>query len=101
MNNKILVNELELRLTKYKINWKISDDKKFLSAQLKFKNFRDAFAFMSEIALCAEKINHHPEWKNIYNKVDILLTTHDSGGVTEKDFRLADFIEESYQKTKS
>ena len=101
MNNKISLNELELRLTKYEIDWKISDDKKFLSSQLKFKNFRDAFAFIAEIALCAEKINHHPEWKNVYNKVDILLTTHDSDGVTEKDFLLADFIEESYQKTKS
>ena len=101
MNNKISLNELELRLTKYEIDWKVSDDKTFLSTQLKFKNFRDAFAFMAEIALCAEKINHHPEWKNVYNKVDIFLTTHDLGGVTEKDFHLADFIEVSYQKTKS
>lgn len=55
-----------------------------------FKNFSDAFSFMTKVALAAEKIDHHPEWKNIYNTVEIWLNTHDAGDVvTEKDHRLA------------
>ena len=53
---------------------------------------------MTEIALCAEKMDHHPEWSNIYNKVKILLTTHDVGGLSEKDFKLANIIDYSYKR---
>ncbi|XP_054998628.1 pterin-4-alpha-carbinolamine dehydratase 2 isoform X1 [Sorex araneus] len=58
-----------------------------------FKNFNQAFGFMSRIALQAEKMNHHPEWFNVYNKVQITLTSHDSGGLTKRDVKLANFIE--------
>jgi 4a-hydroxytetrahydrobiopterin dehydratase len=51
--------------------------------------FRKAFAFMTEMAMVAEKMNHHPEWFNVYNRVDVTLTTHDAGGVTELDLKLA------------
>lgn len=58
-----------------------------------FKNFIEAFGFMTKVALLAEKANHHPEWSNVYNKVHIRLTTHDAGGLTDKDFALAAKIE--------
>ncbi len=60
-----------------------------LVAEMKFKNFVDAFGFMTSVALVAEKLDHHPDWKNVYNRVSIELTTHDSGGITENDFALA------------
>ena len=55
----------------------------------KFKDFIEAFGFMSQSALIAEKMDHHPEWANVYNKVEVTLTTHSAGGVTEKDIILA------------
>ena len=57
-----------------------------------FKNFSEAFAFMTRVALKAEKMDHHPEWFNVYNKVDVVLTTHDTGGVSNKDIKLATYI---------
>lgn len=54
-----------------------------------FKNFRQAFGFMAEAALVAERKNHHPEWSNVYNRVTVQLTTHDAGGISAKDFDLA------------
>jgi 4a-hydroxytetrahydrobiopterin dehydratase len=59
----------------------------------KFKNFIEAFGFMTQVAILAEKANHHPEWNNVYNKVNIRLTTHSAGGLTQKDLDLADLIE--------
>ena len=55
----------------------------------KFKDFSEAFGFMTRVAFVAEKMDHHPEWANIYNKVEVTLTTHDAGGVTQKDLTLA------------
>ena len=59
----------------------------------KFKDFSEAFAFMTRVALLAQSANHHPEWSNVYNKVSIRLTTHDAGGVTAKDIALAEAID--------
>lgn len=68
--------------------WKEENNK--LTQTFTFKNFMDAFGFMTKVALIAEKMNHHPEWSNVYNKVKITLTTHDSGNtITEKDRALA------------
>jgi 4a-hydroxytetrahydrobiopterin dehydratase len=65
-----------------------------LVAELEFKNFVDAFAFMTDVAGLAEKHDHHPEWNNVYNRVTIRLTTHDAGNkVTDKDRKLAEAIE--------
>lgn len=70
-----------------------------LTATFKFKNFMGAFAFMTEVAFHAEKMNHHPNWSNIWNTVDIQLNTHDAGNiVTEKDRKLAAAIDEVYKK---
>ena len=68
-----------------------------LKRSFKFKNFVDAFAFMTKVAFAAEKHGHHPNWSNVYNQVDIILTTHDAGNtVTEKDWQLAKKIDEIY-----
>ena len=64
-----------------------------LSCECVFRDFRQAFAFMTEVALLAEKADHHPEWSNVYNKVSIKLTTHDAGGLTAKDVALAKQID--------
>lgn len=72
-------------------DWTINETGR-MQRTLKFKNFKEAFSFMTHVALKAEQENHHPEWFNVYNKVDIQLTTHDAGGITEKDILLAKFI---------
>lgn len=72
-----------------------------LYAKLEFKDFSEAFAFMTEVAMAAEKANHHPEWSNVWNKVDIKLNTHDAGGkVTEQDLALSKVIQNIYSKYK-
>ncbi len=85
------LNELNDRLSSL---WSIKERK--LNKVFVFKNFIEAFGFMSKIALMAEKLNHHPEWFNSYNKVEISLTTHEAGGLTERDFMLAALIEELF-----
>ena len=67
--------------------WELGDD--VLYRQFSFDDFVAAFGFMTRVALLAERANHHPEWRNVYNRVEIALTTHDAGGITEKDFALA------------
>ena len=79
--------------------WTEEDNK--LKASLTFKNFVDAFAFMTQVAIVAEKANHHPWWSNVYNKIEIELTTHDKGNtVTDKDKALSVEITALYQKYK-
>jgi 4a-hydroxytetrahydrobiopterin dehydratase len=68
--------------------WKLNSQNR-LEAEFKFKNFAEAFSFMTRIAFEAEKMDHHPDWSNSYNRVKIELVTHDSGGLTEKDLKLA------------
>ncbi len=79
--------------------WKEEDDK--LKASFKFKDFTQAFAFMTEVAFQAEKMGHHPDWHNVYNTVDFALNTHDAGDkVTEKDHKLANAIDNIFSKYK-
>ncbi len=74
--------------------WKFEDKNKTkVSRTYQFKNFKNAFTFMTMVAFEAEKINHHPEWSNVYNRVTIILTTHDKGGLTQLDKDLAFHIE--------
>ena len=70
----------------------------FLFKEFTFRNFVDAFSFMTAIALESEKMDHHPNWENVYNKVSISLNTHTEGSVTEKDFKLAGKVENIYAK---
>ena len=64
-----------------------------IHAEFEFDNFKDCFSAMSRIAFECEQLNHHPEWTNVYNVLKITLSTHDAGGVTQKDFKLAEAIE--------
>lgn len=72
--------------------WALSPDQLSISRSFAFANFSEAFGFMTRVALAAEKADHHPEWFNVYNRVDIRLTTHDAGGLTARDFDLAGAI---------
>jgi len=67
---------------------------KYIEKHYKFDSFIDAFGFMSSVALLAERANHHPEWSNVYAKVEIRLTTHDCGGLSQRDFDLAGQIDQ-------
>ncbi len=69
--------------------WNLVDGREAIQKGFVFKNFVQAFGFMSQSALIAEKIDHHPEWFNVYKTVDVTLATHDVGGLTELDFKLA------------
>ncbi len=82
-------------LTPPKLMWKEEDNK--LKKSFQFKDFTEAFAFMTKVALAAEKMNHHPWWSNVYNQVNIELNTHDAGNtVTDKDRKLAEKIDKFY-----
>ena len=70
-------------------DWKLVEERSAICRQFKFKNFNEAFGFMTRVALVAEKINHHPEWSNIYGSVAVTLSTHDADGITELDIKLA------------
>ena len=69
--------------------WTFDDGRNGIAKSFTFADFGEAFAFMTRVALEAEKADHHPEWSNVWNRVDILLSTHDAGGVTDKDIALA------------
>jgi len=73
--------------------WTGGDD--FITKVFRFDSFVQAFGFMTQIAIIAEKMDHHPEWFNVYNRVDVTLTTHDAGGVTAKDVALAEAMEKA------
>jgi 4a-hydroxytetrahydrobiopterin dehydratase len=72
--------------------WRASDNGKALTRSFKFKDFSEAFAFLTRVAMHAEKVDHHPEFTSVWNRVDFRLTSHDSDGVTERDERLAEAI---------
>ena len=73
-------------------DWTLEDGGKALVRSFRFKDFSEAFGFLCRVALHAQKVDHHPEFTNVWNRVDFRLTTHDSGGVTERDVKLAKAI---------
>ncbi len=73
--------------------WALSADGKALHKSFRFKDFSEAFGFLTRVAMHAEKVDHHPEFTSVWNRVDFKLTTHDTGGVTERDVALAAAIE--------
>lgn len=85
---------LESFLKKNK-KWSLSKQRKAIARSYVFKDFNAAFSFMTRVAMKAEQMNHHPEWFNVYNRLDVVLTTHDAGGVTEKDVALAAFMDKA------
>jgi len=78
--------------------WKFQTRRNAIRRQYVFSDFTQAFAFMTQVAIIAEKRNHHPEWANVYNKVDMTLTTHDAEGVTQRDIDLARYADEAFAR---
>lgn len=78
-----------------KAGWSHDRDRDALRKTFIFNNFIEAFGWMAQMAIWAEKLNHHPEWCNVYKTVEVTLTTHDAGGLTELDAKLADFMEKA------
>lgn len=74
-------------------DWDVDEARDAITRSFTFDDFSQAFAFMTQVALLAEKADHHPEWSNVYNRVDILLTTHDAGGLSERDVDMAQKID--------
>jgi 4a-hydroxytetrahydrobiopterin dehydratase len=75
--------------------WKAAEGRDAITRTFQFKDFNAAFGFMTRAALAAEKLDHHPEWFNVYNRVEVLLATHDADGVTELDVTLAQIMDEA------
>ena len=74
-------------------DWALRDDKLAIVRRFRFADFSEAFAFMTRVALIAEKADHHPEWSNVYNRVEITLSTHDAGGLSRRDIAMATAID--------
>ncbi len=75
--------------------WELVEGRDAIAKSFRFADFNEAFGFMSRVALKAEAMNHHPEWFNVWNKVDVTLATHDAGGVTVLDIELARFMDDA------
>jgi 4a-hydroxytetrahydrobiopterin dehydratase len=78
--------------------WQYDEARGAITREFRFADFAQAFAFMTQIALAAEQRNHHPEWSNVYNRVRITLTTHDAGGLTQRDIDLAGVADQAYAR---
>jgi len=76
-------------------DWTALEDRDAISRTFKFKTFNEAFGFMTRVSLKAERMNHHPEWFNVYNRVEVTLTTHDCDGLSELDVTLAKFMDKA------
>ena len=77
--------------------WTAVEGRDAIHRQYRFADFATAFAWMTRVALSAEKLDHHPEWFNVYNRVDVTLATHDAGGVTELDVQLAKIMDQAFE----
>jgi 4a-hydroxytetrahydrobiopterin dehydratase len=75
--------------------WKAAEGREAITRSIVFGTFNEAFGFMTRIALAAERLDHHPEWFNVYNRVEIVLTTHDASGLTDRDVALATLIDKA------
>ncbi|EIE89666.1 hypothetical protein G6F46_003017 [Rhizopus delemar] len=92
--SKLTTEEREKKLsTLFESGWKLVDDRDAIIKEYTFKDFNEAFGFMTRIALKADKMDHHPEWFNVYNRVQITLSTHDCQGLSIRDIELAKFCD--------
>jgi len=91
MTKKLSATEIDEAVNRLD-GWKQAQEREAIQKTFTFANFNRAFAFMTQVALNAEKMDHHPEWFNIYNRVDVTLATHDVDGLSRKDIELADFM---------
>lgn len=80
-------------------DWQL--DGNLIKRNFKFKTFVEAFSFMTAVALKAEKLDHHPDWSNVYNTVNVKLSTHDAGGITKLDFELAEAIDSIFSNSEN
>src|SRR5689334_11553571 len=78
--------------------WRHDTERDAITREFRFSDFMEAFAFMTQLAIFAEKHNHHPEWSNVYNRVAITLTTHDANGLTQNDIDFARYANQSFFK---
>ena len=92
MSGKLTGKAREMALKGLK-GWTRVKGRDAIEKSYRFKDFNEAFGFMTRVALAAEKADHHPEWANVYNRVDVVLTTHDAGGLSEKDVALATLMD--------
>ncbi|KAJ0173580.1 hypothetical protein K1T71_010729 [Dendrolimus kikuchii] len=76
--------------------WKVQSNRDAIEKEFKFKDFNEAFGFMSRVALLAEKMDHHPEWFNVYNKLQVTLSSHDVNGLSKRDIRMATFMDKNF-----
>ena len=90
--------EIENLIKNINKDWNVVDNS--IKRDFLFKDFKYAFKFMSDVAVVAEEINHHPTWTNTYNRLEIILTTHDTGGISKLDFELAKRIDVIFEKSK-
>ncbi|MBL6862343.1 MAG: 4a-hydroxytetrahydrobiopterin dehydratase [Pelagibacterales bacterium] len=97
MNKKLSITDRNTAIKKLK-GWQLVKDRNAISKTFEFKNFNAAFSWMTAMALHAEKLDHHPEWSNIYNKIHVILSTHDSEGVTVLDIEMATIMNNLYIK---
>lgn len=89
--DKLSASEIQQKIQTLNEDWSLDGD--YIQRNFEFTNFIEAFGFMTQAAILAEKANHHPEWSNVYNRITIRLSTHDAGGLTDKDFDLAGKID--------
>lgn len=89
-----LLNRTELQPL-FDANWLLLDTRDAITKDFQFKSFKQAWAWMCEIALCAEQLDHHPEWSNTYNRVHVILTTHSCNGLSDLDVKLAKLMDEA------
>ncbi|CAF0906362.1 unnamed protein product [Didymodactylos carnosus] len=95
MREKLEGEQRDLVIQKLKSNgWQLVANRDAIKKNFEFENFNQAFAFMTRVALLAEKLDHHPEWENVYNKVNVTLSTHDLKGLSTYDVQMASFMDE-------
>ena len=94
MIKKLSLEEREALLSEL-TDWTLANDRDAITRSFKFRSCNQAFGFMTRVALQAEKLDHHPEWFNVYNRVDVTLTTHDCDGLSERDSKLARFMDKA------